>query len=160
MQFSRPTFTLQYGSAVLLTLVVCCSACFVRNCPPGGKRSMDLPQIHSTRQCMRCGPQGLGQCFGPNICCGPSIGCYINTLESEECSKENDVRTPCDITAEICGVDGQGRCGADGVCCTDEKCTLDSSCDKLDMDKPRFSPDILRMLKKIFDRRSYPGRRK
>ena len=70
-------------------------------------------------QCLRCGPDGLGQCVGPNICCGRTTGCYINTEESAACQKENDVRTPCQVDGDICGRFGEGHCVADGVCCND-----------------------------------------
>ena len=72
---------------------------------------------------MRCGPESLGQCIGPNICCGPSIGCYMNTLETAPCIHENDIRTPCALDgASVCGDEGQGQCVADGICCTDGEC--------------------------------------
>ena len=63
---------------------------------------------------------GLGQCIGPNICCGPAIGCYVNTVETEVCRHENENPTPCSIEAELCGnLPSDGYCMADGICCTD-----------------------------------------
>ena len=62
----------------------------------------------------------MGQCVGPNICCGPSIGCYINTVESKVCEHENDSPIPCDVAAPQCGSQtSDGYCMADGVCCND-----------------------------------------
>ena len=70
---------------------------------------------------MRCGPEGLGQCVGPSICCGASFGCFINTLEAAACSHENDIQTPCRLEGIVCGDEGQGQCVADGICCSDGK---------------------------------------
>ena len=74
---------------------------------------------------MRCGIDGLGQCIGPNICCGPAIGCYVNTVESEVCRHENENPTPCSMDADLCGnLPSDGYCMADGICCTDGKPSL------------------------------------
>ena len=67
-------------------------------------------------QCMSCGPREQGQCVGPNICCGPDIGCHINTAVSKACNEENNILTPCEIRGAICGENGS-RCVADGICC-------------------------------------------
>ncbi|GAU91961.1 hypothetical protein RvY_04117 [Ramazzottius varieornatus] len=126
-------------AVVVLAAIVslqCITACFVTNCPPGGKRSVFnfAPTLRtSPRQCMSCGPNGKGQCFGSSICCGASFGCLIGTEESAVCQKENYVRTPCFNRGTACGINNKGLCAADGVCCTesgcssDEKCTLTSS---------------------------------
>ncbi|XP_009976949.1 PREDICTED: vasotocin-neurophysin VT-like, partial [Tauraco erythrolophus] len=29
--------------------------------------------------CMPCGPGNRGNCFGPGICCGTELGCYLET---------------------------------------------------------------------------------
>ena len=70
---------------------------------------------------MTCGPEGMGQCVGPNICCGPSIGCYINTVEADVCARENDNPVACEVNGESCGTRSDGHCVANGVCCNDGK---------------------------------------
>lgn len=67
---------------------------------------------------MKCGPGDLGQCFGPNICCGELIGCHIRTQESASCDKENLIPIPCEVRGKPCA-NGRGRCGADSVCCNE-----------------------------------------
>uniref|UniRef100_Q7LZN7 Neurophysin 1 (Fragments) n=1 Tax=Gallus gallus TaxID=9031 RepID=Q7LZN7_CHICK len=31
-------------------------------------------------KCLPCGPRN--KCFGPNICCGEELGCYLGTPET------------------------------------------------------------------------------
>ncbi|CAG2119414.1 unnamed protein product, partial [Medioppia subpectinata] len=79
--------------SILVVIIVITSACFITNCPPGGKRSLS----HETpkKQCTRCGPSGSGRCFGANICCGGSIGCHLNNKFTAVCSTEDYSPHPC-----------------------------------------------------------------
>ncbi|XP_009637853.2 oxytocin-neurophysin 1 [Egretta garzetta] len=63
----------------LLGLLALSSACYIQNCPIGGKRAVLDMDI---RKCLPCGPRNKGHCFGPNICCGEELGCYIGTSEA------------------------------------------------------------------------------
>ncbi|XP_032882665.1 mesotocin-neurophysin MT-like [Amblyraja radiata] len=108
----------------LLFLVSIASACYISNCPQGGKRSiMDM----DIRQCMSCGPSNRGQCFGEKICCGEEIGCFFGTSETLRCQKESYLLSPCEPAGRLCGTNG-GKCAAAGTCCTAESCTLDPAC--------------------------------
>ncbi|XP_030918445.1 vasotocin-neurophysin VT-like, partial [Geospiza fortis] len=64
--------------------------------PRGGKRALADTAL---RQCLPCGPGNRGSCFGPGICCGTELGCYLGTAETRRCA-----------------------------CCTAETCTMDSAC--------------------------------
>ena len=66
---------------------------------------------------MACGPEGAGQCIGPNICCGASFGCLMGTTETEVCQKENESTVPCTVKGRQCGVNNNGNCVADSLCC-------------------------------------------
>nr|P0DN43.1 RecName: Full=Terepressin/terephysin; AltName: Full=Conopressin/Conophysin-like; Contains: RecName: Full=Terepressin; AltName: Full=Conopressin-like; Contains: RecName: Full=Terephysin; AltName: Full=Conophysin-like; Flags: Precursor [Terebra subulata] len=100
--------------------------CFIRNCPRGGKRAVD--SVQPTRQCMSCGPEGVGQCVGPSICCGLAIGCLMGTSEAEVCQKENESSAPCAVSGRHCGMDNTGNCVADGICCVEDACSFNSLC--------------------------------
>ncbi|KFO98788.1 Neurophysin 1, partial [Calypte anna] len=80
------------------------------------------------QQCLPCGPRNQGHCFGPNICCGEELGCFLDTLETLRCQEENFLPTPCQSGHKPCGGTG-GTCAAPGICCGTEGCVLDSSCD-------------------------------
>ncbi|XP_024057113.1 neurophysin 1 [Terrapene carolina triunguis] len=102
------------------------SACYIQNCPIGGKRSvLDM----DVRKCIPCGPRNKGHCFGPSICCGAEMGCYFGTSETLRCQEENYLPTPCESGRKPCGPNG-GTCAAPGICCNNEGCMVDSACDQ------------------------------
>ncbi|XP_076859664.1 vasopressin-neurophysin 2-copeptin isoform X2 [Brachyhypopomus gauderio] len=108
----------------LLALSSLSSACYIQNCPRGGKRSS--PGI-GIRQCMSCGPGERGRCFGPSICCAADLGCYVGSPEAAGCMEENYLPSPCESGGRPCGSEG-GRCAAPGICCDSERCVLYSNC--------------------------------
>ncbi|NWX10530.1 NEUM protein, partial [Caloenas nicobarica] len=109
----------------LLGLLALSSACYIQNCPIGGKRAVPDMDI---RKCLPCGPRNKGRCFGPNICCGEELGCYMGTAETLQCQEENFLPTPCESGRKPCG--SGGSCAAPGLCCGSDGCALDSSCDQ------------------------------
>ncbi|KAM4616320.1 vasopressin-neurophysin 2-copeptin [Polymixia lowei] len=109
----------------VLGLLALSSACYIQNCPRGGKRA--LPETEIIRQCMSCGPGDRGRCFGPSICCGEGLGCLLGSPETVHCVEENYLLTPCQAGGRPCGSEG-GRCAASGLCCNSESCALDSDC--------------------------------
>ncbi|UJR08557.1 hypothetical protein I4U23_012818 [Adineta vaga] len=101
-------------------------ACYITNCPIGGKRSLYLKPSHHTHECPRCGLNG--QCYGSSICCS-SLGCRIgHPSDVRQCSTENRSVVPCTIKGTICSAVPNGRCAANGVCCGTESCRTDESC--------------------------------
>ncbi|CAH6787869.1 oxytocin-neurophysin 1 [Phodopus roborovskii] len=107
----------------LLCLVALASACYIQNCPLGGKRAaldMDI------RKCLSCGPGGKGNCFGPNICCINGLGCFIGTPETLHCQEEKHLPTPCQSGGKQCGT--WGRCATRDICCTLNDCYVDPAC--------------------------------
>ncbi|XP_042727055.1 oxytocin-neurophysin 1 [Lagopus leucura] len=98
----------------LLGLLALSSACYIQNCPIGGKRAVPDMDI---RKCLPCGPRNKGHCFGPNICCGEELGCYLGTSETLRCQEENFLPTPCESGRKACGEDG-ASCAAPGICCS------------------------------------------
>ncbi|XP_029960644.1 vasopressin-neurophysin 2-copeptin [Salarias fasciatus] len=108
----------------VLGLLALSSACYIQNCPRGGKRA--LPDT-AVRQCMSCGPGDRGHCFGPSICCGEGLGCLLGSPEAAHCVEENYLLTPCQAGGRPCGSEG-GRCAAPGLCCNSESCVVDSDC--------------------------------
>ncbi|XP_025928558.1 oxytocin-neurophysin 1 [Apteryx rowi] len=117
----------------LLALLALSSACYIQNCPIGGKRAildMDIrKRLFASLTSPPCGPRNKGRCFGPNICCGEELGCYLGTSETLRCQEENFLPTPCESGRKPCGGGNGGSCAASGICCSNEGCTVDSSCD-------------------------------
>uniref|UniRef100_A0A8C6US55 Arginine vasopressin n=1 Tax=Neogobius melanostomus TaxID=47308 RepID=A0A8C6US55_9GOBI len=129
----------------VLGLLALSSACYIQNCPRGGKRALG----HCHRNCMACGPGERGRCFGPGICCGESLGCLMGSPEASHCAEENYLLTPCQSGGRPCGSE-EGRCAASGLCCNSESCVLDSDClvDSKSSEGPHSSPAelLLRLL--------------
>ncbi|KAG5201603.1 hypothetical protein MJG53_011763 [Ovis ammon polii x Ovis aries] len=78
------------------------------------------------RQCLPCGPGGKGRCFGPSICCGDELGCFVGTAEALRCQEEIYLPSPCQSGQKPCG--SGGRCAAAGICCNDESCVTEPEC--------------------------------
>ncbi|CAF0781982.1 unnamed protein product [Rotaria sp. Silwood1] len=90
-------------------------ACYITNCPIGGKRNLHFDNNLHNHQCPRCGLNG--QCFGPSICC-TGLACRIgNPSDIRQCSLEDRNVIPCEIKTTICSALPNGRCAANGVCC-------------------------------------------
>ncbi|CAL1537280.1 unnamed protein product [Lymnaea stagnalis] len=129
-------------------------ACFIRNCPKGGKRSLDTGMVTS-RECMKCGPGGTGQCVGPSICCGQDFGCHVGTAEAAVCQQENDSSTPCLVKGEACGSRDAGNCVADGICCDSESCAVNDRCRDLDGNAQANRGDLIQLIHKLLKVRDY-----
>ncbi|XP_045689374.1 neurophysin 2-like [Phyllostomus hastatus] len=109
--------------ACFLGLLAFTSACYFQNCPRGGKRDLfDL----ELRQCLPCGPGGKGRCFGPSICCGVELGCFLGTAEALRCQEETYLPSPCQSGQKPCG--NGGSCAANGICCDEESCAYEPEC--------------------------------
>uniref|UniRef100_A0A4X2LPH5 Arginine vasopressin n=1 Tax=Vombatus ursinus TaxID=29139 RepID=A0A4X2LPH5_VOMUR len=109
--------------ACFLCLLTSTSACYFQNCPRGGKRSLSDTEM---RQCLTCGPRSQGRCFGPSICCGDELGCYMGTAESLRCQEESYLPSPCQSGQKPCG--NGGHCAAAGICCNAESCMMEPTC--------------------------------
>ncbi|KAF7991194.1 hypothetical protein HCN44_002756 [Aphidius gifuensis] len=135
---------------IVMSLLVSASlACLIVNCPRGGKRgeSPFLSMQGLVKECQSCGPGHQGQCFGPNICCGTNIGCFIGTPETYKCRMESLYSRPCIAGFAMCR-DNNGRCAANGICCSQENCSIDATCKtnedydkKIGQEYPRISSD-------------------
>ena len=66
-------------------------------------------------QCLPCGPGGKGRCFGPSICCGDELGCFLGTAEALRCQEETYLPSPCQSGQKPCG--NRGRCASNSICC-------------------------------------------
>ncbi|XP_028828560.1 vasotocin-neurophysin VT 1-like [Denticeps clupeoides] len=120
---------MQYSALPLLALLALLSlssACYIQNCPRGGKRSSREQPL---RQCMACGPGDQGRCFGPSICCGEVMGCYVGSPETARCMEEDYLPSPCETGGKACGSE-DGYCAAPGICCDAEGCVLDTDCEE------------------------------
>ncbi|XP_036305588.1 vasopressin-neurophysin 2-like [Pipistrellus kuhlii] len=112
--------------ACLLGLLAVTSACYFQNCPRGGKRAtFDYVEMG---QCMTCGPEDKGRCFGPSICCGDELGCLMDTPETQRCLDEVNLPAPCQSGHMPCGEDGEMRCAAEGLCCGEQSCMVEPEC--------------------------------
>ncbi|XP_015604200.1 neurophysin 1 [Cephus cinctus] len=113
---------------VIMVFISISFACLITNCPRGGKRSGAITSLENiVRECPSCGADKQGQCFGPRICCGPSLGCLIGTPETHKCRKESLFSRPCIAGYAMCR-GNTGRCAANGICCTQESCYVDDTC--------------------------------
>ncbi|CAH0564070.1 unnamed protein product [Brassicogethes aeneus] len=90
----------------------------------------------NVKQCISCGPGQMGQCFGPNICCGP-FGCLMGTPETLRCRREGffQDREPCIAGISFCRKN-TGRCASEGVCCNQDSCFSDRNCNFEDKKMP------------------------
>ncbi|KAJ8380870.1 hypothetical protein SKAU_G00016480 [Synaphobranchus kaupii] len=122
-------------SVCLLCLLSVCTACYISNCPIGGKRSLSDSPL---RKCMVCGPGGRGRCFGPSICCGVGLGCLLGSPETAHCAAESYLPSPCEVGGGPCGSEG-GHCAAPGICCNTDSCILDQSCSASDDDDDQIN---------------------
>ncbi|KAG7200668.1 hypothetical protein KM043_001221 [Ampulex compressa] len=113
---------------VFTCLIFFAHGCLITNCPRGGKRGETVTALENVaRECTSCGPNRMGQCFGPQICCGPSIGCFLGTPETFKCRKESLYSRPCVAGFAMCR-GSTARCAANGICCSQESCFVDQTC--------------------------------
>ncbi|KAM3831134.1 oxytocin-neurophysin 1-like [Vipera latastei] len=105
----------------LFCLLTLSSACYVQNCPRGGKRSIPYPGF---RLCTPCGPRNRGKCLGPNVCCMGEHSCFGGPSAKLSCLKEKSFPLPCKAGGKPCG----GRCDGPGICCNEDGCIDDPFC--------------------------------
>ncbi|KAH9518990.1 hypothetical protein Btru_008853 [Bulinus truncatus] len=109
-------------------------------------------------RCLKCGPDGSGQCVGPNLCCGQDIGCMMGTTETAVCQQENQSLAPCFVRGETCGARDSGNCVADGICCDSESCAMNERCNKpgdRTLDGQTSKSDIIQLIHKLLRERDY-----
>ncbi|XP_053430775.1 vasopressin-neurophysin 2-copeptin [Nycticebus coucang] len=109
--------------ACFLSLLAFSSACYFQNCPRGGKRAMPDVEL---RQCLPCGHEDNGRCFGPSICCLDDVGCFMGTTEALRCQEENYLSSSCQSGHKPCG--NEGRCSSAGFCCDHQSCMVAPEC--------------------------------
>jgi hypothetical protein len=94
------------------------------SCPWGGKKrdilSMTNEESTTHHQCNKCA-NGMGTCFGPRICCGPDMGCLIDTKETLTCRQEDSKLSPCKPYGKACNKISYGTCATDNLCCNPGK---------------------------------------
>ncbi|XP_013385738.1 conopressin/neurophysin isoform X2 [Lingula anatina] len=133
----------------LMCALTIASGCFIRNCPSGGKRTMEDFDTSHHRQCMSCA-DGRGQCVGPSICCVEKGGCHVGTSEADVCKKENESNTPCSVKGKSCDSSlFMGKCTADGICCNSESCVMDDNCRTAFSSK--YSKEFLLFVKNLLE---------
>ncbi len=121
---------------LFLTILQYVNSCYITNCPWGGKRSLNSFTSESSShevifkqiflifislqnnffKCPICA-NGLGSCFGPNICCGEGLGCLIGTKETNACKLENKLNVPCTTYGKSCSAVKYGKCATESLCC-------------------------------------------
>ncbi|XP_023217176.1 vasotocin-neurophysin VT-like [Centruroides sculpturatus] len=100
-------------------LIVLTSACFITNCPPGGKRSLH------TINCPSCEFDEKSKCSIRGLCCGSTVGCIINEEGIPICQQSFDYHH-CRKNGRICRL--HGICTTNGICCVKDLCFEDSLC--------------------------------
>ncbi len=136
---------LRQMALLVFAAVAVAEACFITNCPHGGrKRAVSSRSSLRLRQCLPCGPvNGDGRCFGPDLCCGPGIGCYKNTLETRACAAENESPFACRNDAAACRAVERGQCVTNGYCCNDSgACKSDDACQMDDVGVDASRPEV------------------
>uniref|UniRef100_A0A1E1WVS0 Putative vasotocin-neurophysin n=1 Tax=Tityus obscurus TaxID=1221240 RepID=A0A1E1WVS0_TITOB len=97
-------------------LIVLTNACYITNCPPGGKRNVNIIKRNS------CGLAEENKCSIRGLCCGSTIGCLINEEGIPICQQPFHYHL-CRIYGRICSLDG--ICIGNGICCVkDNLCTM------------------------------------
>jgi hypothetical protein len=128
-QFSTKSVLLILSVIFMFNLKYC-SMCYITNCPWGGKRSVNTDELsisnndlfeNGERACRSCA-SGRGMCFGPRICCGPDIGCLMDSSVTKECLYE-DIRSskPCSTYGKACQKAEFGKCATKNLCCNPGK---------------------------------------
>lgn len=104
---------------ILILFTVMTSACYVRNCPLGGKRS---PDEQTPLKCGHCGPFGLGQCTASGVCCSIISGCF--SISTSECNSWNSyLTTSCTLRGLHCkSKNSTGILVSSDICCTNGHC--------------------------------------
>ena len=107
---------------------------FISSCPWGGKKR-DLASVTNeelTHSCNKCA-NGMGTCFGPRICCGPEMGCLLDTKETLTCRQEDAKSSPCKPYGKTCSKLSYGTCATENLCCNPDHCVPDADCSNIDI---------------------------